>query len=169
MDIQAHNWKTVRTITKKAYKVVEIKDSNSSQNGDDDCSNKMKVLVKRVAKKRREIELWYDRLIVPEDLISDTIRYNCSLNGGVSTEDLFRIQTIDTLTPLYLVQLSTNPTDLDQSLFPKIKKVFTIEKLEGTFATIKNVEDKYEIYEINTKKHAQRKMGVLCLIPNYQF
>jgi len=169
MDIQAYNWKTVRTVTKKAYKVVEIKDSTSSQNGEDDSSTRMKVLVKRVARKRKEIELWYDRLIVPEDLISDTIRYNCSLHGGVSTEDLFRIITIDTLTPLYLLQLTTNPTDLEKSLYPKIKKVFTIEKMEGQFVTIKNVEDKYETYEINIKKQAQMKMGVLCLIPNYQF
>lgn len=165
METGIHNWKTVKIINRKIVKLVELKDSSSSS-VEDDNEPKIKVITKRTYKKRKIIDVWYDKLMIPDDLINDTIKFNCSLNNGITSDDLFRITTIDDLTPLFVLKLKTDPTDLEDSNNPKIDKIYAIYDRNGNFIQVKNIEDKYDCMELNMKNDCIKKLSILCIKPS---
>jgi len=165
METGIYNWKTVKIINRKIVKLVELKDSSSSLEGEEN-EPKMKVITKRTFKKRKVIDVWYDKLLIPDDLITDTVKFNCSLNNGITSDDLFKITSIDDLTPLFVLKLKTDPTNLEESNHPKIDKIFVIYDRNGDFIKIKNIEDKYDCLELKMSKDCLKKLSVLCIKPS---
>jgi len=115
------------------------------------------------------MDVWYDKIIIPDDLISDTIKFNCNINGKITSDELFKNSSIDNLLPLFVLQLSTDPTNLEQSNNPKIKKIFSIVKREGKYLHLQNIEDKEDRIEINSSVNTYSKLGVLIMSPNLIF
>jgi len=166
METGIYNWKTVKIINRKIVKLVELKDSTSSSVEDEHHEPRMKIITRRTFRKRKVIDVWYDKLIIPDDLITDTIKFNCSINNGISSEDLFKITTIDDLTPLFVLKLKTDPSNLEESNHPKIDKIYAIHERNGNYIEVKNIEDKYDCMELNIKKECLKKLSVLCINPS---
>lgn len=168
MEINKYNWKVTKVISRKIVKLVDLKESTSSNNENQSQDNepKMKVISKKTFKKRKVLDVWYDKILIPDDLISDTIKYNCVINGKISSEDLFRSTTIDDLVPLFVLKLDIDPTDLEQSNNPKIEKIYSVSKRQGKFLTIRNIEDKEDCLEINSFVNTYSKLGILIISPN---
>lgn len=165
MENDLYNWKIVKTITRKIIKLVDLKDSSSSDI-DEETEHKIKIISRKTFKKRKVFDLWYDKIIIPDDLISDTVKFNCTINGKISVDELFKTTTIDDLTPLFVIKLNLNPSNLEESLKPKIDKIYSIIERNGAFLTLKNIEDKNDIFELNSNKNTLKKLSVLCINPN---
>jgi hypothetical protein len=166
MENSIYNWKITKTINRKIIKLVDLMDSNSSS-VEDDNEHKIKIIFKKTFKKRKTFDVWYDKLMIPDDLINDTVKFNCSLNNGISSDELFKITTIDDLVPLYVLKLKTNPTNLEESNNPRIDKIYVIYERNGSFVKIKNIEDKNDNLELCIKNgYAYNKLSVLCINPS---
>ena len=165
-----YNWKVFKRIKRKAYKLVDYhKDNSSSSSNNEDEDVKIKVLTKISNQKRVKLDLWYDNLLIPSIVLSDTISYNCKLNDVLSTEDLFKIKTIDQLEKLFVLELDLDPSNLESCKEPKISKIYKIIERNGNYDKIVDKNNSSCIMELDTSIYTLPKLGVFVIIPNYKF
>jgi len=166
-----YNWKVFKRIKRKAYKLVELNKDNSSSSSanNEDEDIKVKVLTKVSNNKRVKVDLWYDNLMIPSIILSETILHNCKINDVLSSEDLFKIKTIDQLEKLFVLELDVDPSSLESCKEPKISKIYKIFERNGSFVKMKENSDNSEYIEFDTSKFTLAKLGVYVIIPNYKF